>query len=210
MITDLPFETRGVQLELCPERAAYRPDRREVLVADVHLGKAAAFRRAGRPIPKGTTRAELARLDGLVERKGAARLTILGDFLHHELEPESPTAQAIEAWLAHRKAHLEITLVLGNHDRHADALLGALPLHCVKEPFPAAPLAYRHHPGVRLEEGFDGGRVPVFWERQDGLILPAFGSFTGLKLIQPAPTDRLAVATPTGVVSLPRAARLAP
>ncbi|MEM9799084.1 MAG: ligase-associated DNA damage response endonuclease PdeM [Planctomycetota bacterium] len=212
---DLEWTFRGARLELCPERAAYRPDRSEVLVADVHLGKAATFRRAGRPIPKGTTRPELDRLDELVARKGARRLTILGDLFHADVELDSPTAQTFRTWLASRGA-LEIVLVRGNHDRAARTLLAELDLEQVDEPWDADGLVYRHHPspespsiaghvhpGVRLDDGTDRMKLPAFWESADGLVLPAFGAFTGLYVVQPGADQRIAAVTPTSVVPVP-------
>ena len=115
---DLDIELGGVTLRLCPERAAFRPAEGELLVADVHIGKAAAFRRAGRAMPPGTTRRELERIDALVARLGARRLTLLGDLFHDEVEPDSPTARTFSRWLLER-SDLEVTLVRGNHDRHA-------------------------------------------------------------------------------------------
>ncbi|QDV05621.1 hypothetical protein Poly30_11200 [Planctomycetes bacterium Poly30] len=218
-MNDLVFETSGLMLELCPERAAFVPERAEILLADVHLGKAAAFRRAGKPLPRGTTRAELARIDALVQRKRAARVTFLGDLFHAEVEVDSPTARVFREWLNARVDTLEITLVRGNHDRHARELIADLPLVSLPEPHapPGSAVDYRHHPGgerpwvaghvhpgVRLGDGADAMRLPVFWEQAGaGLILPAFGRFTGLQIVEGGPLDRFAAATPTGVVALP-------
>lgn len=216
---DLETTIAGTRLELCPERAVYRPDRAEVLVADVHLGKAAAFRRAGRPVPKGTTARELERLDALVARKGARRLTVLGDLFHADVELESPTAVRFVEWLERRSRDVEVVLVEGNHDRHARALLGALRLRVEPEPWTPAPgLEYRHHPrgggpflaghlhpGARLDDGADRMKLPAFWERGDGLVLPAFGAFTGLYVIEASRDDRVAVVTPAGVTAVPTA-----
>lgn len=216
-MTDLTIETHGVTLELCPERAAYRPDTDEVLVADVHLGKAATFRRAGRPIPKGTTKRELVRLDALLARKGSSRLTILGDLFHADVDAESPTARTFRQWLECRES-IEVVLVRGNHDRHARGLIEELGLRAEEEPFSAGALSYRHHPGgsdpfiaghvhpgARMDDGSDRLKLPVFWDRSDGLVLPAFGEFTGLQVIRPETQDRVAAVTPTGVVEVPGA-----
>ena len=67
---------------LLPGRAAFLPATRTLLVADVHLGKAATFRAAGMPVPEGSAQADLARLCGLVEQSAAARLIVLGDLFH--------------------------------------------------------------------------------------------------------------------------------
>lgn len=212
---DLVLQRWGVELELCPERAIYRPDRREVLVADVHLGKAAAFRTAGRPLPTGTTRRVLGRLDALLERKAATELTILGDLFHGDLDEAATTAREVRAWLEARP-HVHVTLVAGNHDRHARDFIDTLSLVTVPEPLPAPPLAYRHfeaaegpflaghvHPGVHLRDGTDAAKLPVFWLKPDGIILPAFGQFTGLHLVDPGPGESLAAVTETAVINLP-------
>ena len=49
------FVCRGERLHLLPERAVWWPAAGLLLVADVHLGKAATFRRLGQPVPAGTT-----------------------------------------------------------------------------------------------------------------------------------------------------------
>ncbi len=69
-------------LVLLPQRAVFDPAERTLFVADVHFGKAAAFRALGAPVPKGTTADNLARLTALMEATGAARLVVLGDLLH--------------------------------------------------------------------------------------------------------------------------------
>jgi len=216
-VTDLEIELGGRALVLCPERAAFRPDAGELLLADVHIGKAAAFRRAGRPMPPGTTRRELERIDALVSRLGARRLTLLGDLFHDEIESESPTARTFESWLTAQRA-VEVTLVRGNHDRHATDLIERLDLVSVAEPLASEGLVYRHHPGghgpfvaghvhpgVRLTDRADSARLPVFWARGDGLVLPAFGQFTGLQIISAGAGDRLFAVTPTAVLEVPPA-----
>ena len=72
----------GESVELHAERAMHWPRARTLFVADVHLGKAAAFRAGGVAIPRGATANDLARLTALIERTRATRLVILGDFLH--------------------------------------------------------------------------------------------------------------------------------
>ncbi len=214
---DLDIELGGVTLRLCPERAAFRPAEGELLVADVHIGKAAAFRRAGRAMPPGTTRRELERIDALVARLGARRLTLLGDLFHDEVEPDSPTARTFSRWLLER-SDLEVTLVRGNHDRHAVEFIEQLELRAVAEPLRRNGLVYRHHPegegpfvaghvhpGVRLMDGTDRARLPVFWEKEEGLILPAFGQFTGLQIVSGDAGDRMYAVTPSAVLEVPRA-----
>ena len=66
---------------LLPGRAAFLPSSATLLVADLHLGKAATFRKAGIPVPEGSAQADLARLARLVRETSARRLVIVGDLL---------------------------------------------------------------------------------------------------------------------------------
>ena len=75
-------EVAGESLVLLPERAAYWPAQKTLLVADFHLGKAASFRRAGIPLPPGTTSENVGRLGHALDRMKAKRVVFLGDFLH--------------------------------------------------------------------------------------------------------------------------------
>ena len=48
------------------------------------------------------------------------------------------------------------------------------------------------HPVVRLA-GLrkHAPRVPIFWRRASGLVLPSFGAFTGGQLVRPAQRDQV-------------------
>ena len=48
-------EVGGAALHLLPQKAAWWPAERTLLVADAHIGKAVSFRRLGVPVPPGTT-----------------------------------------------------------------------------------------------------------------------------------------------------------
>lgn len=108
----------GERVRLLPERALHWPRVATLFVADVHLGKAAAFRAGGVAVPRGATASDLNRLSNLVRRTGAQRLVVLGDFLH---APAGRVPALDAAFLAFRGAHpeLEISVVRGNHDANA-------------------------------------------------------------------------------------------
>ena len=63
-------------------------------------------------------------------------------------------------------------------------------------------LAGHIHPVLQLRRKGGGGRVPVFWQRPDTLVLPSFGSFTGGAEIQAEAGDRLYIAGPERVLAL--------
>ena len=75
---DQRIAIEGEHLRLLPERAVFREERRVLLVADTHWGKAASFRAGGIPVPGGTTLAGLIRLDAVLARTGAREVVFLG------------------------------------------------------------------------------------------------------------------------------------
>ncbi len=211
----------GRALHLLPERAAWLPEAGLLMVADVHFGKAASFRRLGVPVPQGTTEANLSRLDALLARlPGVRELVFLGDFLHAASGRAPATLQTLLDW-RQRHADLPITLVRGNHDGHAGDPPAALDMRVVDEPWLQAGLALCHdpatlrpqgftavaghlHPVTRLGRGFDKLRLPCFHARGDGvLVLPAFGEFTGGALVRPQAGDSLYLVTGDRVLPLP-------
>lgn len=110
----------GESLVLFAERALFWERAGTLIIADPHFGKAATFRAAGIPVPSGTTAEDLARLDALLARTGAARLLILGDFFHTAAgrAEGGPVLAALGEWRA-RYSALRVTLIRGNHDAHA-------------------------------------------------------------------------------------------
>ncbi|HST58620.1 MAG TPA: ligase-associated DNA damage response endonuclease PdeM [Longimicrobium sp.] len=213
---DLEIDLCGERLVLLPEKAAYRPARRELLVADPHFGKAAAFRALGVPVPGGTTAENLGRLTRTVARTGAERIVFLGDFFHARAGRARRTLDTLAEW---REAHpvLEITLVRGNHDRHAGDPPEELRIACVDGPLPAAPYAYAHHPeaapacyvlaghvhpSVTLRgAGRQRERLACFHLGPHVGILPAFGDFTGTADVSVIPGDRVYVVAGEQVVA---------
>ena len=209
----------GRTLQLLPEKAAFLPDTRTLLVADVHIGKAVSLRRLGVPVPAGTTDETLAALTALVRRHDAKRIVFLGDFLHSKSALAPRTLAALQRW---RDAHaaLELTLVRGNHDVRAGDPPAALAIEPVDEPLPHGGLALCHHPrpvpghfvlaghlhpcvsvGARAN---DRHRLACFWFTEGVGVLPAFGAFTGMHAIRAERGDRVFAAAGERVVELRR------
>lgn len=212
----------GQQFLFHPDRALVWPARRTAVVADVHFGKASLFRAAGVPVPAGTTSHDLARLSAIVEQTAAKRLLILGDLLHGREGRADSTFSAVEAWRG-RHADLSITLVRGNHDRHAGDPPEAWRVEVVDGPLVEADIAFQHeppegtaagmptvcghvHPTARLED-FDGAAASAACFVVDAasktMILPAFGRFTGGCRMPAAPGRRFFVPTGERVVEVP-------
>lgn len=132
----------GEPVELLGERALYRPAQRALLIADLHLGKADVFRRAGIGLPAGGTEHDLERLDALLASRPVDALWILGDLLHGP----APRAAWHRRWSAWRERHcaLQVIAIRGNHDR---ALAGAdLHIEAAGEQVEDGPFLLRHDP----------------------------------------------------------------
>jgi DNA ligase-associated metallophosphoesterase len=208
-VSDAALRVAGEEILLLPERALFWPRTATLVVADLHWGKAATFRAAGIPIPMGTTSDDLARLDTALLRTCARRLVVLGDLFHARAgRIATRTLADLRVWREARSA-LEMLLVRGNHDRHAGDPPEDLRINCVNAPAFVPPFVLRHepsategaytlaghiHPGIVLAgPGLQRERLPCFWLSSRTAVLPAFGSFTGLGPVSPAPGDRIFV-----------------
>ena len=206
--SELRIDLQGEAVVLLPERALFWEREEALIVADVHLGKAAAFRAAALPLPGGTTTEALARLGAAAKRTGARRLLFLGDLLHARAGRAARTLAAVAAW---RETHpdLEILLVRGNHDRGAGDPPDDWRIRCVDEPWREGPFAFRHHPEDDPEgyvlaghihpavhllgAGRQSETLPAFLFGKSCGLLPAFGGFTGGARVRPRRGDRVYV-----------------
>ncbi len=207
----------GVTVDLLPDKALHLPDSRTLIVADVHWGKAASFRVLGVPVPHGTTRTGLDRLDSLLTQTGATALLVLGDLIHARAGMQPQTIEALEQWRDARR-DLPITLVRGNHDYRAGDPPASLNIRCVDAPLYVGPFALHHHPTEDPAGYVLAGHVhpvaqlrgrarqkvtlPCFAFGERGGLLPAFGEFTGGAVIDQRNFARTFVIADDSVVSL--------
>jgi len=211
---------------LVPGRAALVPASRTLLMSDLHLGKAATFRRAGIPVPEGSAQRDLARLEELVRVHDVRRLLVLGD-LFHAKGGCTPAVFAEFAAVRERIANTSVVLVTGNHDRAVGRLPASLgidacvpcldepPFHFVHEPATAVEHSVRDlftvaghlHPTISIRSP-SGDRFAdrCFVAEPTVLVLPAFGSFTGGHRIVPREGMRLWIARDDGVADVTRLA----
>lgn len=207
----LEVEVACEPLRLLADRAVYWPARRRLLVADLHLGKGDVFRNAGIPVPTGGTSHDLARLGNLLRVTRADSLWILGDFLHGAAHPA-----VLEAWDVFRRsqAELSVALVRGNHDRSLDPTRSGLDE--LADGVRDGPFEFRHAPTSRTAGGHllcghvhpvarlpGVGRAPIFWLRDQALVLPAFSRFTGGYRVDLASCSGSVVCNGTDLVRLP-------
>lgn len=213
------IDLHGQSLFLLPEGAAYDAERRALFVSDLHLGKTAVFRDAGLPLPDGPDATMLNRLAQLVKRTEASTLVILGDVFHARSPGLALAVREVARW---REAHADLRwqIVPGNHDRRIpwnDWLPNAEVLdedqaahgpwrlaHFPPETAGDLTLCGHLHPGIAIGAARQRKlRLPCFWWRNRALVLPAFGDFTGLAMIERVPEDRVWVAVNDRVTEVP-------
>ena len=210
-------ELAGEQLWLLASKAIYWPARKMLIIADIHFGKAAAFRALGVPVPRGTTTQNLLALDTLLARYACEEIVFLGDFLHARAAHAAATVAAMLAWRA-RHRDVRLTVVRGNHDAHAGDPAAALCIRMVDEPHSVGKLSFCHHPDTaapgyvlaghvhpvyHLRADGDGLRLPCFLLGPSHAILPAFGAFTGGHALRPAAGERVYVTADAAIFPLP-------
>ncbi|MGD2187127.1 MAG: ligase-associated DNA damage response endonuclease PdeM, partial [Desulfobacterales bacterium] len=183
-------------------------ERRILLIADPHFGKAASFRSMGIAVPSGTTRDDLNRLGALILKYQPEELVVLGDLIHSAKSKGSEILLQFEEWRT-GFSDLKITLIKGNHDRLSgrppaelrfDQIENATRIGSVMLSHKPSAHAGRYtiaghiHPAVRLK-GIGGQRetLPCFYFSRQYAMLPAFGSFTGNHIIKPSPQDQVYV-----------------
>lgn len=213
----ITIDWAGERLTLLPERALWWQREKTLFIADPHFGKAATFRVAGIAAPEIAHHDDLDRLEKLLRSRSAKRLVILGDFFHAKAGRSPAVLDALADWRSHH-ADLEITLISGNHDRHAGPPPVEWNIRSITEPWKLAPFLCCHeprtvdgrfvlsghwHPSFRLNEATGSGlHSPCFYFTSEMAVLPAFGSFTGLQPVAPKPKERIFLIGPGEIIEV--------
>lgn len=177
------------QLQLLAERAVWEAERRVLLLADLHLGKAESFQAQGIPLPSDGDADTLNALLQLAARLGPLQVVVLGDLIHSRL---GLTAE-LRAKLAALPELLgcPLRLIGGNHERGSwieglpqepSQALGPWWLSHAPEPRPGRLNLCGHlHPVAVVGSGKQRLRLPCFAldPAVPRLALPAFGRLTG-------------------------------
>lgn len=217
MPNDLIIKIHNEAIVLMPERAAFWPARHVLFVADVHVGKTAAFRAMSVPAPEGNLADDLARLSCAIARTDAERVVLLGDVLHAKHGRADHVLQQVAGWRAIHSRR-QFLIVRGNHDVRAGDPPDDWRMACVDAPAMLAPFVLCHepsdseagyvlcghvHPAFRLSgKGGMSATLPCFAVGARRMVLPAFGSFTGNAIIKPANDERIAVIADDEVIAI--------
>lgn len=198
---------QGQNFHLHPLKAIFWEEESVLLIADLHLGKAAHFRKSGIPVPQGVSDANWDKLISLLIDFQPERVLLLGDLFHSAYNAEWEDFKQI----IYQFEAVSFELVLGNHDILDVSQYAAAALIVHNEPYTLGPFLLSHHPmeaipsgyynlaghihpAVRLSgQGRQGYRLACFYFGESQGILPAFGTFTGMATLQAKKGDRVYV-----------------
>ncbi|TYP76177.1 ligase-associated DNA damage response endonuclease PdeM [Aquimarina intermedia] len=184
-----------------------------LLIADVHLGKVSHFRKHGSAVPQKAIQKNFDRLDAIIKQFDPAVITFMGDLFHSSLNNEW---HLFEGWVA-KHSNRKIILIAGNHDIISPLKYETLQIHISDEWAIGNFLLTHHpetregffnlcghiHPGVKLQGlGRQVLKLPCYFKTADQMILPAFGEFTGLYVLNPEETDEVFALTKDDVIKV--------
>ena len=218
MNTKVEISWQGRSFSLLADRAIHWPSQKTLFIADPHFGKAATFRKSGIPVPERTTQDDCDRLTQLVEETSSRTIIFLGDFFHARIGKTEEVRKILTDWRKNLSS-LQVHLVRGNHDLSSGDPWPELQIQCHPDPVNIFGIECRHlpvprsqkpylaghiHPGFTLKgRGKDQIRSACFHLNQSQIILPAFGSFTGLKNIQPLPGEHIFLTNGKEIFEIP-------
>jgi DNA ligase-associated metallophosphoesterase len=206
-------------LELLPQKAIFWPRERALLIADAHFGKVGHFRRAGVPVPNELVQNDIEILTNLLKSFQPQKVIFLGDLFHSNVNYEW---EMFGQWRNLFK-NVEFHLVKGNHDRREDEFFKNFSIELHDPVLKIKPFIFSHipfknsdeiplhnyvlaghiHPGVKLTgKGKSVLKLPCFYFGERQGILPAFGGFTGLGMIQPERNSQVFVIAEDEVLKL--------
>lgn len=190
----------GIKFTLLYEKALWRPDTKQLIIADIHLGKASHFRKAGISIPADSVLEDMRKLDALMKKWKPNEVILLGDLFHSSYNREW---HLFESFLESFN-HVQFILVKGNHDilKKVRYELSNFSVIDMWEDdifiYSHEPVNHQHkfvlsghiHPGVTLT-GYGKQRLSLacFHVSKNQMVLPAFGKLTGLFILQKNKND---------------------
>lgn len=209
----MTINCKGESLVLSKNRAIYWPAQKMLIISDLHIGKAAHFRKAGIQVPTTVNSADLDQLSELIAAYNPEVLLVTGDMFHYQMNSE---VAVFSLWRAAYPL-LRIILVKGNHDQLKASDYTGLMIEVYAKEFLCAPFRFVHdqpdsadeyynisghiHPGITIYgKARQQLRLPCFYFGKTCAILPAFSVFTGLSKINAAEGDQFYAITPEKVV----------
>ena len=185
------FYWEDTLLEILPSRALFLPQTNELLICDIHLGKAEYFQQNGIPLTNNSDENNFTRIKTIVKKFNPDKLIILGDLFHSKFSIDKTLQQKVEDLPELLKTNVE--LVLGNHDVGCD--IKNLTISKIRKTkniiFSHEPVILEnnkilnicghYHPKLYLKNNGDklSFRCFAMDKNKNVLYLPAFGDLTG-------------------------------
>lgn len=194
IIHEKPIIFGNENLILTNQRIVYWPKSKTIILSDLHLGKAAYFRKNGIALPIQLSQKDLNRLDILLNYYPTEKVIIVGDLIHAGTNTEVELFKDLTA----KHSDKEFILIKGNHDRFSEKNLKLIginqvydelflnEIHFIHQPqnFIQNTISGHIHPGVSLEFATKNRvRFPCYAVTQNEIILPAFSLFTGMDTV---------------------------
>ncbi len=211
----MKISIREEEIILDKERAIYLPNEQLLAISDLHLGKAAHFRKAGLAVPNSVSQNDLQRLTSLIEKHHPKQLLINGDMFHSDYNTE------IDEFARWKENFSEINFILvkGNHDKQSEEIYKKLAVEVHEPNYPTDKFCFIHdvanfksnlyaisghiHPGISIyNKAKQRLKFPCFYFGEYHAILPAFSNFTGLQLVKAKENDLVFAITPNKIVKV--------
>jgi len=209
---------RNQQLALLPQKALFWIEKKYLILSDLHLGKTGHFRKSGIAAPGKANLKNIERLSSLVNDIQPKKILFLGDLFHSSANREW---FQFEEW---RKTfpELSILLITGNHDQLHSSFYQSADIEVIdrlelenflfvhdasdlQKSSDTTIISGHIHPGVKLKgKGKQKLRLPCYSISDHQIILPAFGEFTGLHIIQPDENRKIFLIVENSVIDLNR------
>ena len=189
--SSIKFYWEDTLFEMLSSRAIFLPETKELLICDIHLGKAEYFQQNGIPLTNNSDENNFARIKRIVKKYNPEKLIILGDLFHSKYSIDKNLKKKVEDLPELLNTNIE--LVLGNHDigckiknlkvfdirKTKNITLSHEPINLVdKKTFN---ICGHYHPKLYLKNNGDklSFRCFAMDTKKNTLYMPAFGDLTG-------------------------------
>ena len=185
------FSWNGTKLELYANQVLFIPLTRELLISDIHIGKAEYFQLNGIPLTNNEDENNLSRIYKLINQFKPRKLVILGDLFHSRYSLNKNLIYKVEKLFKTYKNKIE--LIEGNHDKgcHLNDISYLKQKNSLNLIFTHEPIAKKdkytlnicghYHPKLMLKNNQDKLSFKCFAydSFNNNLYLPSFGDLTG-------------------------------
>lgn len=175
--------------------AVFWEEKNTIIISDVHLGKVTHFRKHGIAIPQSAISENFRKITEVLNYFNPDKIIFLGDLFHSTKNAEW---NLFENWVLDN--NYETYLITGNHDiidENHYKKIGVIVVeileidhffftHHPTEKENSFNFSGHIHPGIILRGlGLQSLKLRCFFSKNNQMILPAFGEFTGKYLVKP-------------------------